>query len=78
MKNALIISALAGMVTATPFARPQFVDFSSLISSAGPPPSATMALGLYSQVISWDPSSVALAAAAAITSDPVMQYSSVL
>lgn len=75
MKNTLIISVLVTIVAANPVARPQFVDFYSVVTSAGPPPVVTMAVGAYSQIVYWNPSSVAAAAAAEITSDPVMQYS---
>jgi len=68
--TAVIGFALVSLGAAEAIAKPQVLELAAIIA-LGPPPAPSIATGVLSRVISFNPTSAASAAAAAITADPL-------
>jgi len=66
----LVILGLAALSAASPFAAPQVFDLGE-IGLLPPAPKPTIAVGVLSQVLSYNPTSAASAVAAHVTVDPI-------
>jgi len=68
MRTAGVLLGLAALVAANP--TPQLLDLAS-VAALGPPPQPTIAIGLKSVVLDFDPTSAAKVVAAEVTAHPI-------